>query len=381
MRRHRFRFVTVILALAMPPQLLALLDLSRALSAGGHAAVAAALPWAMLACNLPLLVVFARRRIPKGALGEVLLVPFSVSGIGSLVYLPLAAVLHGAHALGAPMPAWWVFASPFALIAYGAFIGQRWMRPERVEVPVEGLPESLRGLKLVHLSDLHLGGFVSDARLRRIARHAAKLGGDAVVVTGDIVDRDASHARRAGEILASIPAPLGVYACLGNHDHYAGARKVAADLTAAGVTVLMNRGARLGRGGNSIWLCGIDDISFGGHDLDAALAGRPAGMPAVLLSHNPNFFPVAARAGVALTLSGHTHGGQFGVLWLHRALSLARLITRYVAGLYNIGASHLYVSRGAGLVMPLRVGARPEVTLLELVPAQTPHEAAEPVVA
>jgi predicted MPP superfamily phosphohydrolase len=98
----------------------------------------------------------------------------------------------------------------------------------------------------------------------------------------------------------------------------------------------------------------------------------------VLLSHQPNTWPRAQELGVQLQLSGHTHGGQLALLWLHRSLSLARLVTPFVAGLYRAGASYLYVNRGAGSVMPMvRIGARPEVTEVTLT-ASTELEAAEP---
>jgi predicted MPP superfamily phosphohydrolase len=90
----------------------------------------------------------------------------------------------------------------------------------------------------------------------------------------------------------------------------------------------------------------------------------------VLLSHQPNTWRRAQELGVELQLSGHTHGGQLALLWLHRSLSLARIITPFVAGLYRAGRSYLYVNRGAGTVMPMvRIGARPEVTELTLVSA------------
>jgi hypothetical protein len=114
----------------------------------------------------------------------------------------------------------------------------------------------------------------------------------------------------------------------------------------------------------------VDDPWSGRFDLRAALRGRPEGAATVLLSHQPNTWRRAQELGIELQLSGHTHGGQLALLWLHRSLSLARLITPFVAGLYRVGRSYLYVNRGAGSVMPMvRLGARPEVTELTLVPA------------
>jgi predicted MPP superfamily phosphohydrolase len=221
----------------------------------------------------------------------------------------------------------------------------------------------------VQLSDLHSGRHVTAQRLRSIARRAARLKPDVLVVTGDIVHNSASFARQAAEAIASIPSTYGTFAILGNHDFWAGADAVDRELTRAGIQVLRNRGMSLERGGDPIWLCGVDDPWSGRCDLRAALAGRPEGAATVLLSHQPNTWPLAQKAGVHLQLSGHTHGGQVAMLWLHRSLSLARLITPFVAGLYRAGTSFLYVNRGAGSVMPVfRIGARPEVTELTLVP-------------
>src|SRR5216683_1844895 len=186
-------------------------------------------------------------------------------------------------------------------------------------------------------------------------------------------------ALQAADAIASIPATHGTFAILGNHDFWAGADAVDRELTAAGIQVLRNRGIALERGGDRIWLCGVDDPWSGRCDLRAALRGRPEGAATVLLSHQPNTWPLAQKAGVHLQLSGHTHGGQVAMLWLHRSLSLARLITPFVAGLYRAGTSFLYVNRGAGSVMPVfRIGARPEVTELTLVPAATPDPVPEP---
>jgi predicted MPP superfamily phosphohydrolase len=219
---------------------------------------------------------------------------------------------------------------------------------------------------------------VTAQRLRGIARRAARLSPDMLVVTGDIVHNSAAFARQAAEAIATVKAPFGTYAILGNHDFWAGADAVEKALETAGIQVLRNRGLVLRRDGDELWLCGVDDPWSGRFDLAAALRDRPQGAATVLLSHQPNTWPVAQRAGVQLQLSGHTHGGQVAMLWLHRSLSLARFITPFVAGLYSAGTSFLYVNRGAGTVMPMiRIGARPEVTELVLVPADRPLEAAE----
>src|SRR5437764_11534631 len=304
------------------------------------------------------------------ALAAAVRTPWTAWWLGSLFYA-LLLLFWGAGAgilrlfgLSLEMPLW-LAVSPFVLSLYGTLFGANVLRRERVEVPVAGLPPGWHGARIVQLSDLHAGRHVSAERLRRIARRAARLKPDLLVGTGDIGHNSPTFARQAAEAIAAIPAVHGTFAILGNHDFWAGADAVDRELTHAGIQVLRNRGISLRRGGDEIWLCGVDDPWSGRCDLRAALRGRPEGAATVLLSHQPNTWPLAQKAGVHLQLSGHTYGGQVAMLWLHRSLSLARFITPFVAGLYRAGTSFLYVNRGAGSVMPVfRIGARPEVTEL-----------------
>jgi predicted MPP superfamily phosphohydrolase len=369
---RRARFYILVLGLTLLPQLLAASDLVRWLAAHGHLALGFSVPGVLLALNLPMLAEILRRtkktRLPR-FLAATLQTPWTAWWLGSLFYAMLRAVWTVAHLGPAPMPVWLAVA-PFALSLYGALFGARVLRRERVTIPVAGLPQGWHGARIVQLSDLHAGRHITRERLQAIARRAARLKPDLLVVTGDIVHNSPAFARQAAEAIASIPATHGVFACLGNHDFWAGPDAVEGELERAGVRVLRNRGVLLSRAGDGLWLCGVDDPWSGRFDLGAALRGRPEGAATVLLSHQPNTWQRAQELGVELQLSGHTHGGQVALLWLHRSLSLARFITPFVAGLYSAGRSYLYVNRGAGSVMPMvRLGARPEVTELTLVPA------------
>jgi predicted MPP superfamily phosphohydrolase len=381
---RRFRFFIFLLCLTLLPQVLAASHLSAWLASRTDprlASLAPVVPLVLALVNLPLAIELLRRTrrlaVPR-VLAAFLQVPWTVFWLGSVLY---ACTLAGwglfTLGSGAPMPAWLALA-PFGLSLYGALFGSRRLRRERVTVPVAGLPPGWQGARIVQLSDLHAGRHMTAPRLRRIARRAAALEPDVLVVTGDLVHNSPEFARLAAEAIAQVPTRLGTFACLGNHDFYAGADLVARELEKAGVPVLRNRGLLLQRGGDGLWLCGVDDVWSTRFDLQAALSGKPDGVASVLLSHQPNTWPLAQRAGVHLQLSGHTHGGQLALLWLHRSLSLARFVTPFVAGLYRQGSSYLYVNRGAGSVMPLvRLGARPEVTEITLVPAE--HEAESPV--
>ncbi len=379
---RRVRFYILILGLTLLPQLLAASDLMGWLASEGQEALGLPVPALLLALNLPLLAEILRRkkkaRLPR-ALGALFQTPWTVWWLGSLFYAMLRAGWTVAHLGPAPMPVWLALL-PYALALYGTSFGVHALLRERVTVPVANLPAGWRGARIVQLSDLHAGRHVSKERLQRIARRAARLQPDIVVVTGDIVHNSPAFARQAAEAIASIASPCGIYACLGNHDFWAGPDAVEEELERAGIRVLRNRGVLLERRGDGLWLCGVDDPWSGRFDLPAALRGRPEGAATVLLSHQPNTWWRAQELGVELQLSGHTHGGQVALLWLHRSLSLARLITPFVAGLYRAGSSYLYVNRGAGSVMPnVRLGARPEVTELTLVSAdESVEEAALP---
>src|SRR5690606_3901908 len=132
----------------------------------------------------------------------------------------------------------------------------------------------------------------------------------------------------------------------------------------AGVQVLCNRGVRLARGRASLWLCGVDDLTEGRPDVDAALAGRDAGEPCVMLSHHPDLFPEIAERGVDLTLSGHTHGGQIAPFGL---VPIRHSAHGYDRGAFARDGSRLYVGRGIGaVILPLRIGAAPELPIITL---------------
>src|SRR5690606_37028107 len=158
----------------------------------------------------------------------------------------------------------------------------------------------------------------------------------------------------------------GVYAVPGNHDHFFG-RGIApwhAFLRDHGVHVLCNAGVRIERDGAGLWLCGVDDLTEATPDLPAALAGWNGTDPVVLLSHHPDFFFEAAAAGVDLTLSGHTHGGQ--VVLFGKCIEHSRFGWRQ--GLFEEDGRRLYVSRGVGsTVLPLRINAPPEVPVVRLL--------------
>ena len=233
-------------------------------------------------------------------------------------------------------------------------------------VRIPGLLRRHSGLTLLQISDLHVGPTLDGRFVARLIERARAIEADAIVLTGDLVDGSVEHLGDAMAPLRRLRAPLGVFAVTGNHEYYSGADAWVRTLRAGGITVLRNQRVRLDGG---LDLCGVDDWSAGrhgfgaGYDIDAALRGRDGDVPAVLLAHQPRGVEGAVARGVALQLSGHTHGGQ---LWPFGAL--VALSQPFIVGLHRVGPGHIFVSRGAGFWgPPMRVGAPPELARIVLV--------------
>jgi hypothetical protein len=170
--------------------------------------------------------------------------------------------------------------------------------------------------------------------------------------------------------LARIKSDAGTFACMGNHERYAGAERQAEEAGArAGIRFLRGRAQTLRFGNSLLNLAGVDYQSLAdrGHYLRGAERLVVPGAVNVLLSHNPDVFPVAARQGYNLLLAGHTHGGQVTVEILDQSINPARFFTPYVYGLFRAGRSAAYVTRGIGTIgIPARIGAPPEISILRL---------------
>jgi predicted MPP superfamily phosphohydrolase len=235
-----------------------------------------------------------------------------------------------------------------------------------VEVRLNQPDPSLDGLRIAYLSDLHAGHFFTAADAVELFGRVAELGPELVCLGGDLVNTEWEEVKLLGAGIDLLRPPLGVFAVPGNHEYYR-ARELPSwiqYLEDKGVRVLQNRGERVRCGGSTLWIGGVDDLTDGEPDVDAALAGRVPTETALLLSHHPDVFALAAQRGVDLQLSGHTHGGQ---IRLGRWAPVTHSRLGYVAGHYRRGDAQLYVGRGIGVVvLPLRIGPRPEVPILHL---------------
>ena len=234
---------------------------------------------------------------------------------------------------------------------------------ENVEITLPRLPKKLDGFRVLHLSDIHHSPLTGLDHIARAVSIASELKPDLVALTGDYVSHEAKYIAPAAKVLGELRAPLGVFACLGNHDHWTDAELVTKRLEKADIRVLINEGLRIESGESSFWLGGVDDHMVGKTDLPAALKGSFPDEFKLLLAHNPVIFRRAARAGVDLTLSGHTHGGQVRV----RDNDQRLIRRRRTAGLHSLKDSQIYITRGIGtVVLPIRFQCPPEISVLEL---------------
>jgi predicted MPP superfamily phosphohydrolase len=243
----------------------------------------------------------------------------------------------------------------------------------RVRVPLERLAPGIAGLRIVQISDLHIGDRLGEAFLRRVVDRVNALHPDIVAITGDLVDGPLARIRDSLRPLADLNAPHGVYFVTGNHEYYWGGRESVQAVEDLGLTVLHNEHRVVERGGGSLVIGGVTDL-HGGSFLadhssrpDLAFAGAPEGVTRILLAHQPRAVTGAAEQGVHLMLSGHTHGGQIFPFHL-----FVRLQQPLVRGLRKLLGVWVYAHRGTGFWgPPMRLFSSPEIAeiTLETAPA------------
>ncbi len=245
-----------------------------------------------------------------------------------------------------------------------------------VRLAIRGLPAALAGLRLVQLSDIHMGSWMTLERLNHAVGLALSLRPDAYLLTGDYLPGKDWFPEREAQLadlsagLAPLAAAAPAFAVLGNHDHRTSPSAIRETLANIGITDLTNGVYPLGKDGAALYLAGVDDINVGYPDLDQVLRLLPADGPAILLTHEPDFADIIASTGrFALHLSGHTHGGQVVLPWVG-ALLLPKNGRKYPSGLYKVGEMYQYTNRGIGTGrLYTRFNCRPEITQFVLEPA------------
>lgn len=239
----------------------------------------------------------------------------------------------------------------------------------RLRLRFPGLPKGLEGLRIVQLSDIHSGIYMTETQMRDIFQLVNEQHPALVAITGDFVDNSPSEIPALYRALPDLQSEYGVFGCLGNHDHYASAPVVASALRQQGVRVLTNESQTLRVNGETLSLLGVDDIESRTSNavrMEQAVRNTPSDSFRILLSHRPDLFDDAREQHIDLTLAGHTHGGQIGFEVMGVPLYPIHLFHDYAKGLYEIGNNKLYVNVGIGMVgVPVRL-VRPELTVIEL---------------
>ncbi len=331
------------------------------------------------------------------AAGATVSVAVFVLGLALMISLPISAIVHTSNRLwhrrrrrrlpegtvdpvrrrilttsAAVFPA-------LAITAGATGLVNGYLSPRNPLIPLHypSLPPHLEGLRILHITDVHIGFFIGLKDLEAMAEQASALRPDLVLITGDFSD-EADVYLDALRIAAQIPSTYGSYASIGNHEYYAGIREVLQAYEKGPVPLLLDAGTTLDVAGGVLFLAGIDDPramgrmpeNFFRKSIDAGFRDQPTDVFTILMSHRPIGFDEAAKHKVELTLAGHTHGGQIGF----NGRSLLTVINpgNYMWGLFERGDSKLYVSAGAGHWFPYRIGCPAEIPLYVLTSRPRP---------
>lgn len=343
---------------------------------GGFATIAAL--WAVSVVPVFVLVRnFTTGRYPSAAVRLWMFRPFWYA---QLLMLALALITTPVFlvalpfGLGGVAGRWTVMVGAMVLVLMGlwGFVGSRRLVVRQLTLRHPKLPPPLEGVRIVQLSDLHVGPQTSRRQLARIAQATREAAPHIIAYTGDQVDDHPGDIDVFAEAFAGLPAPLGVYGIAGNHDIYAGWREVRERMERIGIRVLENQSTRVCHNGAAFYVAGTGDPAArqmgtgnGAPDIERTMADIPHDAFSLVLAHNPALFPSLAARGAGVVLSGHTHHGQFSIP--SRNWSLASVFLEYAMGEYTRDGSVLYISPGTNFWgIPFRIGALPEVTVITL---------------
>jgi uncharacterized protein len=254
-----------------------------------------------------------------------------------------------------------------ATAAYSRFIEPYYYRVVEQDVFIRDLPVAFENFRITQITDVHHSRIVGIDEVDRVVSLAQATKPDLFALTGDYTTTYRRFIEPCAATLGNLKAPEGVWAVLGNHDHYTDRELTTRALERNHIAVLNNANTKLRRGGETLQLAGIDDWSWAKADWNRAFYGIDQNRPAVLLSHQPAVLELAETQNVSLILSGHTHGGQVTFPFIGAPARLATSDLKYAHGLFRRSETQLYVSSGTGVIgLPIRLGVRPEIAVLRL---------------
>lgn len=266
-------------------------------------------------------------------------------------------------------------AAGLALASSGPLVYASFIEPNNIEVveqtvAIPGLGPGLEGLRVAQISDLHAGLWLGNEQLTRMANRVLAQKPELVLITGDFMTAGGDYQQAASDLISSLRLltdALPVMAVRGNHDHGRREATLTDVLAKTGVVELNNAVQSIQRGGNLLYIAGIDSVSTGHQGLHLMGDSIPTDAPVILMAHEPDMADYSAPTGkFALQLSGHSHGGQVVLPFLGRMV-LPWMGRKYPEGLYQVGSMQLYTNRGIGTIhIPLRLNCSPEITILTL---------------
>ncbi len=260
-----------------------------------------------------------------------------------------------------------ICAAPAAVFTFG-IITRKDFTVKEVDIRLPHLPRDLENVRIVQISDIHLSAFYHEKDLARVIDAANGLRGDLAIVTGDLITAARDPLPVCIKQISRLKNTAGIWGCMGNHEHFAKVEDAAKTMgSRMGVNFLRGEARTLKFGSHSLNLVGVD---YQSPRLPYLVSAEDLIEPEqfnLLLSHNPDVFPVASSKGFDLVLAGHTHGGQVNVEIFEQNINPARFVTPYTRGLYTDAVSAVYVNSGIGTIgIPIRLGDPPEISLIKL---------------
>lgn len=254
-----------------------------------------------------------------------------------------------------------------AVSAYARLVEPYNYLVSETKIEIKNLPDAFQGFRITQLTDLHHSRILGLDEIRRVVTLAQQTSPDMFVLTGDYTTSYQRYIEPCAEALSSLKAHEGVWAVLGNHDHYTDPELTTRALQKNRINVLNNSNTTIRRNADRIQLCGVDDWTWGASDWIKTFSGLDQNVPTILLSHQPRVLDFPETRATSLILSGHTHGGQIDIPLIGPPARFATEDLKYARGLFRRENTQLYVSSGTGVIgLPVRFGVRPEIAVLTL---------------
>lgn len=253
-----------------------------------------------------------------------------------------------------------------AFIVY-CHLETRWIKTKRIDLISSNIPQSFVGKKIVFITDIHHGPFLSIERIKNLVKRIYKLEPDYILMGGDYVHREPEYITPVFEEFNNLKATNGIYGVLGNHDHWESAELTRQMMIKNGIKICDNKSYWVKIGNDSIKIGGVGDLWEDSQQLDSTTHDLNDSDFSILISHSPDYIENMPKDLIDLTLSGHTHGGQMTFFGMWAPILPSKYEQKYRYGMKNFEGMQAYISSGIGTITPpLRFFCRPEIVLISL---------------